>query len=54
MNRLRDLVLERHFRDPRAGLFPPPQDDLSLNLMDRARLAQRLERQATESIDPSN
>ncbi|HMF74582.1 MAG TPA: acyl-CoA dehydrogenase family protein [Bryobacteraceae bacterium] len=30
----RDLQLERFFRDPRAGLFQPPQDDLALTLSD--------------------
>jgi alkylation response protein AidB-like acyl-CoA dehydrogenase len=37
----RALVLERHFRDARAGLFQPPQDDLALGLLGRAALAAR-------------
>lgn len=35
----RDLQLERFFRDARAGLFQPPQDDLALTLMGRLALA---------------
>lgn len=35
------LTLERHFRDARAGLFQPPQDDLALGLIGRAALADR-------------
>jgi alkylation response protein AidB-like acyl-CoA dehydrogenase len=35
----RDLSIERHFRDARAGLFHPPQDDLALALVGRAALA---------------
>jgi hypothetical protein len=31
--------LERHFRDARAGLFQPPQDDLTLALVGRNALA---------------
>ena len=34
-----DLSLERHFRDARAGLFQPPQDDLTLALVGRNALA---------------
>ncbi|HMP42701.1 MAG TPA: acyl-CoA dehydrogenase, partial [Roseiflexaceae bacterium] len=37
----RTLPLERYFRDARAGLFHPPQDDLALGLMGRAALAAR-------------
>jgi len=33
------LTLERHFRDARAGLFQPPQDDLTLALVGRNALA---------------
>ena len=35
------LTLERHFRDARAGLFQPPQDDLALGLVGRSTLAER-------------
>ena len=34
-----ELSLERHFRDARAGLFQPPQDDLTLALVGRNALA---------------
>lgn len=37
----RDLPLERYFRDARAGLFNPPQDDLALGQIGRAALAAR-------------
>ncbi len=37
----RNLTLERHFRDARAGLFNPPQDDLALSLIGRTALAAR-------------
>jgi alkylation response protein AidB-like acyl-CoA dehydrogenase len=37
----RRLVLERHFRDARGGLFQPPQDDLALGLLGRAAIAAR-------------
>ena len=37
----RALPLERHFRDARAGLFQPPQDDLALGLIGRAALTRR-------------
>ena len=37
----RALVLERHFRDARAGLFQPPQDDLALGLIGRTALEAR-------------
>jgi alkylation response protein AidB-like acyl-CoA dehydrogenase len=37
----RNLPLERYFRDARAGLFHPPQDDLALAQIGRAALAQR-------------
>ena len=37
----RSLPLERHFRDARAGLFQPPQDDLALGLIGRTALAAR-------------
>jgi len=37
----RALVLERHFRDARAGLFQPPQDDLALGLIGRQALEER-------------
>jgi alkylation response protein AidB-like acyl-CoA dehydrogenase len=39
----RALPLERFFRDARAGLFNPPQDDLALALVGRAALAARAE-----------
>lgn len=35
----RDLPLERYFRDARAGLFNPPQDDLALTIVGKAALA---------------
>ncbi len=35
------ISLERHFRDARAGLFNPPQDDLALGQIGRATLAER-------------
>jgi alkylation response protein AidB-like acyl-CoA dehydrogenase len=35
------LPLERYFRDARAGLFAPPQDDLALGIVGRATLADR-------------
>ena len=35
------LPLERYFRDARAGLFAPPQDDLALGIAGRAALAAR-------------
>jgi alkylation response protein AidB-like acyl-CoA dehydrogenase len=34
----RSLSLERHFRDARAGLVHPPSDDLTLEMIGRARL----------------
>jgi alkylation response protein AidB-like acyl-CoA dehydrogenase len=34
-----ELSLERHFRDARAGLFQPPQDDLTLALVGKNALA---------------
>jgi alkylation response protein AidB-like acyl-CoA dehydrogenase len=37
----RALPLERYFRDARAGLFNPPQDDLALGQIGRAALAAR-------------
>lgn len=37
----RALPLERYFRDARAGLFNPPQDDLALAEVGRAALAAR-------------
>jgi alkylation response protein AidB-like acyl-CoA dehydrogenase len=37
----RALPLERYFRDARAGLFNPPQDDLALGLIGRDALARR-------------
>ena len=37
----RDLPLERYFRDARAGLFQPPQDDLALAQIGRDALAGR-------------
>lgn len=37
----RALPLERYFRDARAGLFNPPQDDLALAQVGRAALASR-------------
>ncbi len=41
-----DLPLERYFRDARAGLFAPPQDDLALGIAGRAALAARAAHQA--------
>jgi len=38
----RDLPLERYFRDARAGLFNPPQDDLALAQIGRVALAARI------------
>ena len=35
------LPLGRYFRDARAGLFAPPQDDLALGIAGRAALARR-------------
>ncbi|MBV8912520.1 MAG: acyl-CoA/acyl-ACP dehydrogenase [Acetobacteraceae bacterium] len=35
------LPLERYFRDSRAGLFAPPQDDLALGIAGRAALAEK-------------
>jgi alkylation response protein AidB-like acyl-CoA dehydrogenase len=40
----RSLPLERYFRDARAGLFNPPQDDLALSQIGRAALAARRSR----------
>lgn len=40
----RNLPLERYFRDARAGLFNPPQDDLALGVIGRAAIARRLRR----------
>jgi alkylation response protein AidB-like acyl-CoA dehydrogenase len=37
----RALPLERYFRDARAGLFQPPQDDLALGLIGRSAVAAR-------------
>jgi alkylation response protein AidB-like acyl-CoA dehydrogenase len=37
----RALPLERYFRDARAGLFNPPQDDLALGQIGRAALGAR-------------
>jgi alkylation response protein AidB-like acyl-CoA dehydrogenase len=37
----RALPIERYFRDARAGLFNPPQDDLALSQVGRAALAER-------------
>jgi alkylation response protein AidB-like acyl-CoA dehydrogenase len=37
----RSLPLERYFRDARAGLFQPPQDDLALGQIGRAALEQQ-------------
>jgi alkylation response protein AidB-like acyl-CoA dehydrogenase len=39
----RALPLERYFRDARAGLFHPPQDDLALGQIGRTTLAARRE-----------
>lgn len=39
----RALPLERYFRDARAGLFNPPQDDLALTAVGRAALARNKE-----------
>ncbi len=46
-----DLPLERYFRDARAGLFAPPQDDLALGIAGRAALTARaaLAARATET-----
>jgi len=38
---MHSLPLERYFRDARAGLFNPPQDDLALSQIGRAALAGR-------------
>jgi alkylation response protein AidB-like acyl-CoA dehydrogenase len=38
---MRELPLERYFRDARAGLFHPPQDDLALAQIGRAALGRR-------------
>ena len=35
----RALPLERYFRDARAGLYHPPQDDLALGIIGRGALA---------------
>jgi len=40
------LPLGRYFRDARAGLFAPPQDDLALAIAGRAALAEREARAA--------
>lgn len=46
-----DLPLERYFRDARAGLFAPPQDDLALGIAGRAALAVRAdEREARRLV----
>jgi alkylation response protein AidB-like acyl-CoA dehydrogenase len=45
----RALPLERYFRDARAGLFNPPQDDLALGVIGRAALARRL-REAGDAL----
>ncbi|HEU5101553.1 MAG TPA: acyl-CoA dehydrogenase family protein [Roseiflexaceae bacterium] len=37
----RSLPIERYFRDARAGLFNPPQDDIALGQVGRAALAAR-------------
>lgn len=37
----RAIPIERYFRDARAGLFNPPQDDLALTQIGRAALAER-------------
>ena len=37
------LPFERYFRDARAGLFAPPQDDLALGIAGRAAIAARAE-----------
>jgi alkylation response protein AidB-like acyl-CoA dehydrogenase len=48
-----NVALERHFRDARAGLFQPPQDDLTLALLGRNALAAARARQAqSEPIEP--
>ena len=41
------LPLERYFRDARAGLFAPPQDDLALGIAGRAALAETAQRART-------
>jgi len=43
----RALPLERYFRDARAGLFNPPQDDLALGLIGRDALARRASREGS-------
>jgi len=37
----RDFAIERYFRDARAGLFHPPQDDLATAYVGRAALSSR-------------
>jgi alkylation response protein AidB-like acyl-CoA dehydrogenase len=37
----RSLTLERHFRDARAGLVHPPNDETTLEMIGRARLEQK-------------
>jgi alkylation response protein AidB-like acyl-CoA dehydrogenase len=44
-----DVALERHFRDARAGLFQPPQDDLTLALLGRNALVAARAHQARTS-----
>lgn len=41
------LPLERYFRDARAGLFAPPQDDLALGIAGRAALEQTASEEAS-------
>lgn len=42
----RDFAVERYFRDARAGLFHPPQDDLATAFVGRAALGVRAARAA--------
>ena len=46
-----DLPLERYFRDARAGLFAPPQDDLALAIAGRAALALRPSRTLAKAAE---
>jgi alkylation response protein AidB-like acyl-CoA dehydrogenase len=49
------LPLERYFRDARAGLMHPPQDDRALEVIGKSVLAGRLSRspETTESMPPT-
>lgn len=50
----RRLSLERHFRDARAGLFQPLQDDLALALVGRAQLAAAIPALADSAAPDAN